>query len=299
MTVTRAGKNLLEPGRGNRTAYGITFTRNADGSVSISGTATAHVVYYFFDYDGTKPSTQFATQFPNGTYIVTGGISNSVYISGFVGDSNQGTRFDDYGNGAEITVTNGSLFGVRIVILNGTTVNTTVYPMIRPASDSNDAYEPYTAQAYPVTWETEAGTVYGGTLDVVSGVLTVDRAIYTGTWAKHPSYNTVFNTDIPQNYLSGQYTDCYCNCLPAQERGTTLASLNNTTQFRASDRLYVSVQNITTLADFRAWVEANELQLCYRLATPQTYQLTPTEVRTLTGFNQIYSDAGPVIDIKF
>ena len=34
-------------------------------------------------------------------------------------------------------------------------------------------YEPYNGTTYPISWASEAGTVYGGTLDVVSGTLTV------------------------------------------------------------------------------------------------------------------------------
>lgn len=34
-------------------------------------------------------------------------------------------------------------------------------------------YEPYTSEAISVSWQDEAGTVYGGTLDVATGVLTV------------------------------------------------------------------------------------------------------------------------------
>ena len=33
-------------------------------------------------------------------------------------------------------------------------------------------YEPYNGAAIPISWQTEAGTVYGGKLDVLSGVLT-------------------------------------------------------------------------------------------------------------------------------
>lgn len=39
----------------------------------------------------------------------------------------------------------------------------------------------------PVSWESEAGTVYGGTLDVVSGELTVDRAMVESTWGAMPT----------------------------------------------------------------------------------------------------------------
>lgn len=44
-------------------------------------------------------------------------------------------------------------------------------------------YEPYKGETYSVNLETEAGTVYGGTLDIVSGKLIVDRgyiASYNG-----------------------------------------------------------------------------------------------------------------------
>ncbi len=43
-------------------------------------------------------------------------------------------------------------------------------------------YEPYNGNTYAVDWSAQAGTVYGGTVDVVTGELTVDRA-------NIPSYN--------------------------------------------------------------------------------------------------------------
>ena len=301
MTVTHANKNLAPnmAGQESTTSNGITFTYNDDGSVTLNGTATGSA------FSRATYGISSSIRLPFGTYkkpVINLGDNHYIglYVQYMEGSSSWvsveggGLARDPFVIDRDIPL------AIRIGVTAGTTVdNYRFEPYIYPESINDLTWESPVKREYPITWESIAGTVYGGTLDVVSGVLTVDRAIYTGTWAKHPSYNTVFNTDRPQNYLSGQYTDCYCNCLPAQERGTTLASLNNTTQFRASDRLYVSVQNITTLADFRAWVEANELQLCYRLATPQTYQLTGAEVRTLTGFNQIYSDAGPIIDIKF
>ena len=35
-------------------------------------------------------------------------------------------------------------------------------------------------------------------------------------------------------------------------------------------------------------------EVCYKLATPQTYQLTPTEVKSLLGVNNIFADTGEV-----
>lgn len=53
---------------------------------------------------------------------------------------------------------------------------------------SSIAYEPYNGNTYAVDWSAQAGTVYGGTVDVVTGVLTVDRA-------NIPSYNGETITD--------------------------------------------------------------------------------------------------------
>lgn len=39
--------------------------------------------------------------------------------------------------------------------------------------ETGSAIEPYTGTTIPVSWQTEAGTVYGGTLDALTGVLTV------------------------------------------------------------------------------------------------------------------------------
>lgn len=300
MTVTRANKNLAPnmAGQESTTSNGITFTYNDDGSFTINGTATANA--YSRAVDGVTTNLYL----PHGTYkkpvILNGDVG--VYVQYRRTSSNWTTVTGGGTSSPTFTIDEDFPIIIRVAVMGGTTINDLRFePYVYPDAVNDLTWVSPVKTNYSVTWETEAGTVYGGTLDVVSGVLTVDRAIYTGTWAKHPSYNTVFNTPDPStyNYRLAQYTNCYCNCLPAQERGTTLGALNNTTQFRASDRIYVSVQNITKLADFRAWVEANELQLCYQLATPQTYRLTGAEVRTLAGYNQIYSDAGPVIDIQF
>ena len=111
---------------------------------------------------------------------------------------------------------------------------------------ANVYVSPTTAQAdattYAMDWTSKAGTVYGGTVDIVSGVLTVDRA-------NIPSYN---GETITEPWLSSmdEYTP-----------GATP----------------------TTGA-----------QVVYKLATPLTYQLTPQEVDTLMGANNVWSNAGEV-----
>ena len=95
-------------------------------------------------------------------------------------------------------------------------------------------------QTYSITFPTEAGTVYGGTLDVTNGALTVDRA-------QIASYN---GETLPGKWIS--------------------------------DRdVYAAGASPTTGA-----------QVVYELATPITYQLTPQEITTLLGQNNIWADTG-------
>lgn len=45
-----------------------------------------------------------------------------------------------------------------------------------------------------------------------------------------------------------------------------------------------------TVADWKAYLSQNPLQVVYKLATPQTYQLTPQEIKLLLGTNNVWSD---------
>lgn len=96
--------------------------------------------------------------------------------------------------------------------------------------------------AIAVSLPAEAGTVYGGTMDVTSGVLTI-------TDANIASYN---GESLPGAWISDR--DVY--------------SAGATPSIGA--------------------------QVVYRLADPSIYQLTPQEVTTLLGTNNIWADCGSV-----
>ena len=102
------------------------------------------------------------------------------------------------------------------------------------------AFEEYEASSIPISWQSEAGTVYGGTLDVTTGLLTV-------THGNIASYN---GESLPGKWIS-------------------------------SIDVYSAGGTPTTGA-----------QVVYELATPVTYQLTPTEIQILLGYNNIWADTG-------
>ena len=145
------------------------------------------------------------------------------------------------------------------------------------------AYEPYTGTSYPVTWQTEAGTVYGGTVDVVSGVLTVDCLpfVFDNTaWTFSSTFFYLFLDDLKDVVVSGYYMT---------ENGVKINLNGNNGQAR----IYLS-QNPFIASDTDVGALLNGYKLIYELATPLTYQLTPTQVSMLLGTNNMWANTGSI-----
>ena len=177
----------------------------------------------------------------------------------------------------------------------GTAYNNDICINISDAS-VNGTYEPYNGTSYT----TDLGrTVYGGTLDVVSGVLTVDRAMVdlgSLNWTyDNTSYAYSFFTSTTIGARkSGSLGDACCSQYAINQGGRyslgsgtgQIASYNE----GASTSVCVRDDNYTDATSFKTAMDG--VQLVYELATPQTYQLTPQEVELLLGQNNVWSDGG-------
>lgn len=149
-----------------------------------------------------------------------------------------------------------------------------------------------------------AGTVYGGTLDVTTGELTVTHGIVPDLSARSWTYNTAgaypyFNSAYFDEAARPASISLRCSAYKA------IANINGTT-FRASDhdgevcidrqsaRPAIMIQD-SAYSDADAFkASLSGVQLVYELATPQTYQLTPHEVQLLAGENNLWSDTGNI-----
>lgn len=181
--VTRCGKNLLQTPYydSSKTEYGVTFTVNNDGSVSLSGTNNrGSTMYYGF------VNRNFPKKLKKGKYFVgRSGIAGGTFsIVGVSADNTQvfALAYATETSDKVFTLSEDTLYYSYLAINAGVTVNATFYPRLELGSTATD-YEPYQGDIYNITFPSEAGTVYGGTLDVVNGVLTVDRgniASYAG-----------------------------------------------------------------------------------------------------------------------
>lgn len=151
--------------------------------------------------------------------------------------------------------------------------------------------DPYTL--IPISWEEEAGTVYGGTLDVTTGELTADAVSATvnpADIAQSVSIYYVGTKSLPMKVGNGLPGIC--------DRFPTVATSDHFgVRFGANNRIiyFYKLENlgIGTIEEARAWFTANPTTVVYPLATPVTCQLTPQEVQLLAGENNIWADCGP------
>lgn len=127
MEVEVCGKNLLKVTATAQTLNGVIFTINDDGSIKISGTASATT---FLNIGKVKLAA-------NRPYALSGGIHSNLSLKwNYKGwtDSGAGSQYQPTENVIEMIV---------LRIGSGTVVNETVYPMVRLLDLSDTTYEPY------------------------------------------------------------------------------------------------------------------------------------------------------------
>lgn len=296
LTVTRAGKNLC-----SGLHQGII---NADGTYTAALSRVTNAI-----------SAEYGTPVKAGTYTISS--PDLDYCTALTKNAN-GTVAQSWAgtwNALPFTFTvnaDSMLFFSCRKSDNSNIDPTAVFAQLESGSTATVS-APYAA-TYPITWQTEAGTVYGGTLDVVSGVLTVDTILATvssfvaenANWSNDSTIAVSSGSALTEPRDGAKRATAVTNMLPnAMGYGidTAVGSQYTTTPcfgFNTNDTynryLYARFPKTigTTLAEVNAYLAENPLVLAYAIQTPQTYQLTPTEVKTLLGGNTIYTDAGSV-----
>lgn len=160
------------------------------------------------------------------------------------------------------------------------------------------AYNPTANPVVALSWQTEAGTVYGGTINFTTGVLTVDTAIVTIPQFTGSVEGNGLRTDITlPDYNGVAYGDIKCNMFAtahsyAEATGSLKTSIGANYQGVLLLNAYVDGAYITSLNDINALIPVEGCVITYPIATPQTYQLTPQQLTILSGTNCVWSDTG-------
>lgn len=322
------GKNLLFSGAVNETRSGITFTAIGDGSSFIvSGTAKGNVALTILT--GAKAPNKLQSGV---TYTLSGGHwanTGVAYIQLVYAGDTTGNTISIVSSASTATKTmseDATLTGIYINFVSGNTfTNDLVQPQFEIGTSAT-SFSPYSnicpigghtgmtishsgadmsnPETLPISWQTEAGTVYGGTLDVTTGVLTVDRAFAllndASKWIALQSNTTpyVYNTDFSnRKKYSNSFTGLLCSAMPVNSANPYFTarwsgSISNTFGVKAtSPELSIDV--------FKNLSSNGELAISYELAESQTYQLTPTEVSILLGTNNIWADTGDITELIY
>lgn len=297
------GKNILPYPYTDTTKSlnGVTFTDVGDGTIKTSGTASARTVFKL------KNAANNYTP-PKGTYILSKGYQNN-YTTIIVDGYNGNTWVKSLGRSASVDDTEIVIdydgydrVEMYIEIFNGIDIsNITFKPMMRLATIADTTYEPYNpqSQTIQVSWETEVGEVFGGYVDLVSGVLTVTHKSQTGfTRGSQDSTHKLYSIGFPagmKRHLDGTISPYFIDNMfekmsLANARASEIPSI---TQY--NNVLYVGGY-IGKAAELDTLLES--LQVKYELETPITYQLTPTQIKSLLGNNNAWCSTGDV-DIDY
>ena len=137
-SVFVGGRNLLPKATLTETISGVSFTPNPDGSILVSGTATTNVGYSYAHFERallgrTVCLSGGSTQ---AQVLINERLSSGAFVRNVLVDRGQGI------SGILTKQKEDNILYATIQVLAGTTVNTTIYPMLN-LGESPLPYEPY------------------------------------------------------------------------------------------------------------------------------------------------------------
>lgn len=308
-----SGKNLLKPhGSYPRTGYGITFNLMNDG-IHVNGKCTGSS-WYTFIYSDTLQA---------GTYYINGikGASNSRYqvvlykndvIIGYITTNN-----------FKLVLKEKAKIELSLYVYSGYgTFNDLVLPyMICRNENDLYLYTPYQGQSllnytlqnplYKLSDVYDYIDFNRGKIVRNIGVITFDGSDDEDIRLSPPDgsrrvYLYLFRNSI----LSIENINPYCksNMFKFTNLWTDGVMSHNHLFYVSSTNIYVSYNEITSLNDFKTWLNKNPITVYYQLATP-TEEDIPAELLSQLKELQTYvtttnvmfeaSDVYPIVDLEY
>ena len=180
-SVKKYGRNLLPYPYTDttKTANGITFTDNGDGSVTANGTATADTGFMCQNF--------LNVSLPKGDYTASGAPSGGslTYYINFAFKHNSATAYDssDYGNGLHFSLPDGAdKIYIFIRVKSGNTLNNVIFKPQLEFGGVATEYEPYKA---PVIYQPNASGKVDIPLYSDATTLMADGAIITANYTRN------------------------------------------------------------------------------------------------------------------
>ena len=295
VAVTRCGENLLNIAPFTKqTMQGISYEYVVNGGIHISGTALANAVSPMFSVWYLPPGKYYGLDSGKGigSSIVVQRNGKNVWLSV------KGT----------FVILAGDVIKFWCLSVNsGTTLDKTVYPYIVPGTTAPTAYTPYIGQTATLTLPE---TIYGGTVDAVSG--SCEKAwneialINTYSWyastnqyrtfycvnIKNITRTTIENSEYAKNWKCTHFkSEAYSHAQSGDR--------NNTVSFQ-SDRETLAITFPGTIDELKSYLAAQyaagtPVQVCYKLAEPVPFTAIGAQpIPALSGVNTVITDADSV-----
>lgn len=293
VTVSRAGKNLL-----NGDNIGLERDGERTHAWNIGTGIPAGTHTFSCDVSGASNTRNVGVDF----YTVRGGerLGTVNIPSGTHGHFAALITLNKRVTYIHVYISSADASGAKITISN---------PMVEIGNVASE-FEPYNGATYPVTFPSEAGTVYGGTLTVNSdgsGTLTVTKkaqnlgSLTWGYGAPRFYSSAIANSITPTD--TGDL-GAICDSYKLYETGA-LANMpdfsffvNSAKMSSTTKRVVVTDSRYTDAAAFKTAVDG--VYVVYTLATPITYALSAVEVaQMLSGVNNVWTDAAGTLNVEY
>lgn len=216
---------------------------------------------------------------PNTTYYFKLGSLGSVGGVLFYDENNTFISSVQAGANTFVTPNNCKYITLNFSGTYGTTYNHDI-SINYPSTDTQ--YHAYAGKTYTIQL---GDTVYGGTLDVGKGLLTVTHEIENGGFTQinqNNGYKAYKRENM--NYAKEQFG--ICNMI------SEYGSFSSGNMNKNIIQLPVSNQNCFVALDENYNID--EVYFTYELATPYTIQLTPQQIKLLENNNTLYANSGDI-----
>lgn len=155
------------------------------------------------------------------------------------------------------------------------------------------SYERYVGETYTEEFEQDGQplTVFGGTINLTTGLLTITWVIET------PTFSSGWTLSGTSNWWKN-YTN------KARWSRSARSSHFATVTYSTSDRILIANTGFTVLSDLADYQTAQTalgkpIQILYNLAEPIEIQLTAEEIHSFIGENVFWADTGAISDLSY
>lgn len=282
--IVTAGKNLLVQQETLPLALpyamnGITFSDNGDGGIRISGTAT-NSAYYNFYAAGSYPHLPPGT-YTSSTGLSVGGIQLSVGYFDPTSSYGYRTVHSVFIEPKTFKLDSPKTMRVFIGVMQGTTVDTVMYPQIELGSKFT-GFESFDASTTPIDLQGHTlNSLPDGTRDELhidgGGNVVLEKRTWSDVFDGTEGWvDSTTRYGLNTGATFATTSDTVVSDKQMADTLPILESVSNSNGIRTFSSRWVDASITSMLGDlagFKAWLGNNNTTIIYKLAEPQTIDL--------------------------